>query len=85
MREKNANKPFHFVHYYGVGVSKTFTSMLLIQALVHFYNKHHQSKFSKKESLRHTFLKKLKTNRITIHSNLFILINFKNLRCLNSK
>jgi hypothetical protein len=34
------NEPIHLFITGGVGTSKIFTLMLLIQALIHFYNRH---------------------------------------------
>jgi hypothetical protein len=37
---KNPNEPIHLFTTRGVGTSKTFTLMFLVQALIHFYNRH---------------------------------------------
>jgi hypothetical protein len=39
-RKKNPNEPIHLFIIGGVGIGKAFTSMLLIQALLCFYNRH---------------------------------------------
>jgi len=38
-RKKNLNEPIHLFITRGVGISKIFTLMLLIQALIFFYNR----------------------------------------------
>jgi hypothetical protein len=42
LRKNNPNEPLHLFIIGGVGPSKTFTLMLLIQGLLGFYNKHSQ-------------------------------------------
>jgi hypothetical protein len=42
IEKKNPNEPIHLFITRDVGISKIFTLMLLIQALIFFYNKHPQ-------------------------------------------
>jgi hypothetical protein len=44
----NPHEPLHLFIIRGVGIGKKFMSMLLIQDLVHFYNKHPKLDMSKK-------------------------------------
>jgi hypothetical protein len=39
----NPNEPIHLFITEGASIGKTFTLILLIQALICFYNRHHQS------------------------------------------
>jgi hypothetical protein len=48
-RKKNLNEPLHLFITKGDGTSKTFTLMLLIQGLLHFYNKNPQLNPSKEK------------------------------------
>jgi hypothetical protein len=49
----NPNEPFHLFIAGGVGTSKTFTLMLLIQGLLGFYNKHSQLDSFLKNHINH--------------------------------
>jgi pantothenate kinase-related protein Tda10 len=42
-KEQNPNEPIHLFIGGGASIGKTFTLMLLIQALIHFYNRHPHS------------------------------------------
>jgi len=50
-RKKNPNEPLHLFIIGGVGIGKNFMLMLLIQGLVHFYNKHLELDLFKKKAL----------------------------------
>jgi hypothetical protein len=50
-KKKNSNEPLHLFITKGVGINKFFMLMLLIEGLLHFYNKHLQSDLFKKKVL----------------------------------
>ncbi len=50
-KKQNPNEPFHLFIIKVVDTCKTFTLMLLIQTLLHFYNKHTQLNLLKKKTL----------------------------------
>jgi hypothetical protein len=50
-KKQNPNEPFHLFIIGGVDTCKTFTLMLLIQALLYFYNKHTQLNLLKNKTL----------------------------------
>ncbi len=80
----NPNEPIHLFIIRGVNVGKTFTLKLLIQALVHFYNRHLHSDPFIKEIFAHSIYGK-SIDGTTIHSSLSIPLNCKDLPSLNSK
>jgi hypothetical protein len=84
---KNPNEPIHLFITRGVGICKTFTLMLLIQALIHFYNRHpHSNPFFKKNlPMAYTGKTTFNINRTTIHSSLSIPLNCKDLPSLSFK
>ncbi len=47
-KKQNSNEPLHLFITKGVGKDKIFMLMLLIQGLLHFYNKHLESNLFKK-------------------------------------
>jgi hypothetical protein len=59
----------HLFFIGGVGIGKNFTSMFLIQGLVHFYNKHPELNMSKKKTLLMAYIEKVAFNidGTTIH------------------
>jgi hypothetical protein len=60
--------------------------MLLIQVLIHFYNRHPHSNPLKKKVLFMAYIGKVAFNidGTTIHSSLFIPLNYKDLPSLSS-
>jgi hypothetical protein len=70
----------------GAGTSKTFTLMLLIRGLLHFYNKHSQLDPSKKNKILMACIGEITFNihGTTIHSSQ-IFLNCKHLPSLGSK
>ncbi len=68
-KKQNPNEPFHLFIIRAVNTCKTFTLMLLIQTLLHFYNKHTQLNLLKKKTLFMAYIGK-KHLRLIDH-NLF--------------
>jgi len=85
-RKQNPNEPIHLFITKSVGTSKTFTLMLLIQALICFYNKHLHLDHLKKKALLMACIGKTTFNIdvTTIHSSIFIPLNCKYLPSLSS-
>ncbi len=86
-KKQNPNEPIHLFIIGGVITRKTFTLMLLIQALIHFYNRHLHSNPSTKKKLFMAYTGKVAFNidGTIIHSSLSIPFNCKDLPSLNSK
>jgi pantothenate kinase-related protein Tda10 len=78
-RKQNPNEPLHMFIIGGVGIGKNFMLMLLIQSLVHFYNKHLELDLFKKKALLMTYIEKITFNidETIIHSSLSIPLNDK--------
>jgi hypothetical protein len=90
-KKQNRNELLHLFIIGGVGIGKYFISMLVIQGLVHFYNKHPKLDLSKKKALLMAYIEKITFNidGTTIHSSHSILLNykkmpFKSLKCIYS-
>jgi hypothetical protein len=77
--KKNPNEPLHLFITRGASTCKTFTLMLLIQGVLHFYNKHSQCNSSKKKTLFMAYTRKTTFNidGTTIHSSLSIHFTIK--------
>jgi hypothetical protein len=85
-KKQNANELLHMFIIGGANTCKTFTSMRSIQSLLCFYNKHPQLDMSKKKALLMAYTRKTTFNidGTTIHSNLSIHFNHKDLSFLSS-
>jgi hypothetical protein len=83
--KNNPNEPIHLFIIGSAGIDETFTLMLLIQALIHFYNRHPHSNPLKKKALLMAYIGKSTFNidEITIHSSLSIPLNCKDLPSLS--
>jgi hypothetical protein len=81
------NEPIDLFITKGASTSKTFTLMLLIQALICFYNRHPHLDPLKKEALLMAYIGKTTFNidATTIHSSISIPFNCKDLPSLSSK
>jgi hypothetical protein len=71
-KKQNPNEQIHLFISGSANIGKTFTFMLLIQALIHFYNRHPHLDPLKKKHLLMTYTRKTTFNidGITIHSSL---------------
>ncbi len=87
LRQKIPNEPLHLFITRGASTCKTFTLMLLIQGVLHFYNKHSQYNSSKIKTLFMAYTRKTTFNidGTTIHSSLSIHFNYKKFPSLSSK
>jgi hypothetical protein len=85
-KKQNPNEPIHLFITRVVGTCKFFTLMLLIQALIRFYNRHPHSDPLKKNVLFMAYIGKTTFNidGTTIHSSISIPLNYKNLPSLSS-
>jgi hypothetical protein len=84
-KKQNSNEPFHLFITKGVGIGQTFMFMLLIQGLLHFYNKHLESNLFKKKTLFMAYTRKhLTLMEPQFHSSLFIPLNCKKFPSLSS-
>ncbi len=86
-RKQNPNEPIHLFIIRGADIGKTFTLMILIQALICFYNRHPHSDPLKKKVLLMAYIGKTTFNIdvTTIYSSLSIPLDCKELPSLGSK
>jgi hypothetical protein len=85
-KKQNPNEPIHTFIIGSVSISKKFTLMLLIQALICFYNRCPQlNPFKKNLFMAYTGKTTFTIDGTTIHLNLFISLNCKYLPSLSSK
>jgi len=84
-RKQNPNEPLHLFIIGGVGKGKKLMLMLLIQGLVHFYNKHLELDPFKKKAILMTYIEKIAFNidETIIHSSLSIPLNYTYLPSLS--
>jgi hypothetical protein len=86
-KKQNPNEPIHLFITGAANTSKTFTLMLLVQTLIHFYNKHLDSNPLTKKNLFMAYTGNVAFNidGTIIHSSFFIPFNCKDLPSLSSK
>ena len=86
-KKQRPEEPIRLFITGGAGTGKTFTLMLLIQALLRFYNRHPDSDPFKKKALLMAYTGKATYNidGATIHSSLSLPLNCKNLPSLSSE
>jgi hypothetical protein len=84
-KKQNPNEPIHLFIIGGASTCKTLTLMFLIQALIHFYDKHPHLDLLEKKTLFLAYTRKSSFNidGTTIHLSLFIPFNCKDLPSLS--
>jgi hypothetical protein len=84
-KNKNPNEPIHLFTTRGASTCRTFTLMLLIQALICFYNRHPHLDLFKKKALFMAYIGKttFNINGTKIDSSPSLPFNCKDLPPLN--